>query len=84
MLRVLRGSTDKASSRITIQKLVHTYPSDVWTLATLASLLEQTPDIKMKYQQLVLIHSEYGSLSKDRGGTDHSLVYSNCTWSTAL
>ena len=60
MLHDLRGNEDKVSSRLAIQKLVHAHPSDVWTLATMTSLLEGqvAADLKVKYQQLVLFHSE--------------------------
>ena len=57
-----RSSTDKATLRLAVQKLVHAHPTDVWTLAMLLSLLEQAQDTKAKYRQLVLLHSEWTAL----------------------
>ncbi len=60
MLHALkRSSADKATLRVAIQKLIHAYPTDTWTLAMLVSLLDQTQDIKTKYRQLVMLHSEH-------------------------
>ena len=59
MLHALRSDTDKVTSRIACQKLVHAHPSDVWSLATLTSLLDGHP-LKVKYQQLVLLQGEKG------------------------
>ena len=64
MLHALkRSGADKATLRAAVQKLVHAYPTDVWTLAMLISLLEQAQDLKVKYRQLVTLHSEWAMLS---------------------
>jgi transposase len=60
MLHALkRSSADKATLRLAVQKLIHVYPTDAWTLAMLVSLLDQAQDVKTKYRQLVMLHSEW-------------------------
>ena len=67
MLHALkRSSADKATLRVAVQKLIHAYPTDVWTLAMLVSLLDQAQDLKAKYRQLVMLHSEWATMEGER------------------